>query len=101
MTIALAADDRQNPDAPGFAGKLPSHGDFISRRLPAALLTPWEAWLDAALERSRAILGEGWLNAYLSSPIWCFSLGPGCCGDRVVAGVMMPSLDRIGRYYPL
>jgi type VI secretion system protein ImpM len=101
MTIAPAADHRQLPDAPGFVGKLPSHGDFISRRLPAALLVPWETWLDAALERSREMLGEGWLKAYLSSPIWCFSLAPGCCGDRLVAGVMMPSLDRIGRYYPL
>jgi type VI secretion system protein ImpM len=101
MTIAPAVDPHEIPDAPGFAGKLPSHGDFISRRLPAALLVPWETWLDAALERSRETLGEGWLKAYLSSPIWCFSLEPGCCGDRLVAGVMMPSLDRIGRYYPL
>jgi type VI secretion system protein ImpM len=101
MTIAPAADHGQIPGAPGFVGKLPSHGDFISRRLPTALLVPWETWLDAALERSRETLGEGWLKAYLSSPIWCFSLEPGCCGDRPVAGVMMPSLDRIGRYYPL
>lgn len=101
MTIAPAADHRQIPDAPGFVGKLPSHGDFISRRLPADLLVPWEAWLDAGLERSREMLGEGWLKAYLSSPIWCFSLAPGCCSDRLVAGIMMPSLDRVGRYYPL
>lgn len=101
MAISPGADLQRSPDAPGFAGKLPSHGDFVSRRLPAPLLAAWETWLDVGLERSREILGDGWLDAYLSSPIWCFSLAAGCCGDYPVAGVLMSSLDRVGRYYPL
>jgi type VI secretion system protein ImpM len=86
---------------PGFFGKLLSHGDFISRRVPPELLGPWEAWLDAGLEQSRQFFGDKWLETYLSSPIWCFCASAGCCGDRPFSGLLMPSLDRLGRYYPL
>jgi type VI secretion system protein ImpM len=85
----------------GFFGKLPSHGDFISRRLPPSFREAWAVWLDTSLERSREMLGETWLEAYLSSPIWCFAGSIGCVGRQPFAGVLMPSLDRIGRYYPL
>jgi type VI secretion system protein ImpM len=88
-------------NAPGFFGKLPSHGDFISRRLPTELLAAWEAWLDAGLQHSRDSLGDAWLQTYLSSPIWCFSASANCCGAQPFAGVLMPSLDRVGRYYSL
>lgn len=87
--------------APGFFGKLPSHGDFISRRVPSELLGPWEAWLDAGLEQSREFFGDAWLETYLSSPIWCFCGSAGCCGDRPFCGLVMPSVDRLGRHYPL
>jgi type VI secretion system protein ImpM len=86
---------------PGFFGKLRSHGDFVSRRLPPAMQQPFDAWLQACLVRSRADLGAGWLPAYLSSPLWRFVLAPGVCGPRAWAGVMMPSADRVGRCFPL
>ena len=99
----MPPEDAPNPAAEGtgFFGKLPSHSDFISRRLPASFREAWAAWLDASLERSREMLGEAWLEAYLSSPIWCFAASTGCVGGQSLAGVLMPSLDRIGRYYPL
>jgi type VI secretion system protein ImpM len=87
--------------SPGFFGKLPSHGDFITRRVPAALLASWEAWLEAGLQHSREHLGDRWLETYVSSPIWSFCGSAACCGDRPFCGVLMPSMDRIGRYYPL
>jgi type VI secretion system protein ImpM len=87
--------------SPGFFGKLPSHGDFISRRVPSRLLGPWEAWLDAGLQQSRETFGDAWLETYLSGPIWSFCGSAGCCGDRPFCGVLMPSVDRLGRYYPL
>ena len=93
--------EAQADNLPGFFGKLPSHGDFISRRLPPGLLAPWEAWLEAGLQHSRETLGDNWLQTYLSSPIWCFAASPECCGEQPFAGVLMPSLDRVGRYYPL
>ncbi len=86
--------------APGFFGKLPSHGDFLTRRLPAAFTDHWDAWLQAGMADSRARLDDAWLALYLNSPIWRFVLGAGVCGPQAVGGVMMPSVDRVGRFFP-
>jgi len=87
--------------APGYHGKLPAKGDFVTRRLPRGFLDPWDSWLQDAIGGSRARMGEAWLDAYLTSPIWRFALSPGLCGEAAVAGVVMPSVDRVGRYFPL
>jgi type VI secretion system protein ImpM len=86
---------------PGWFGKMPSLGDFASRRLPSRFLVAWDDWLQRALGASRAMLGTGWLDLYLTSPIWRFLLFPGVCGHGAWAGVMMPSVDRVNRYFPL
>ncbi|NOT84801.1 MAG: type VI secretion system-associated protein TagF, partial [Methylococcaceae bacterium] len=85
----------------GFYGKLPIIGDFVSRRLPEEFITPWDSWLQSAIAASREALGEEWLSRFLTSPIWRFLLSPGVCGERAVAGIVMPSVDRVGRYFPL
>jgi type VI secretion system protein ImpM len=86
----------------GFFGKLPSRGDFIGRQLPKTFVAPWDAWLQAAIEHSRARMGEdAWREYYCTSPIWRFALGAGLCGADAYAGILMPSMDRVGRYYPL
>ncbi|MDD1622812.1 MAG: type VI secretion system-associated protein TagF [Methylococcaceae bacterium] len=85
----------------GFYGKLPSHGDFLSRRLPRQFIEPWDQWLQGGLAASREQLGKAWLNTFLVSPIWEFALAPGLCGEDAWAGVMMPSVDKVGRYFPL
>lgn len=85
----------------GFFGKVVSHGDFVSRRLPAVFLNRWDAWLQGGLQCSRERLGAQWLEAYLCSPIWRFALAAGVCGEQGWAGVMIPSVDRVGRYFPL
>ncbi|MFZ1642567.1 MAG: type VI secretion system-associated protein TagF [Candidatus Contendobacter sp.] len=86
----------------GFFGKLPSRGDFIGRQLPKTFVTPWDTWLQAAIARSCAQMGEdAWREYYCTSPIWRFALGAGLCGADAYTGVLMPSMDRVGRYYPL
>ncbi len=85
---------------PGFFGKLPAQGDFLSRRLPADFLRVWDPWLQTSLASSRERLGEAWLDAYLTSPIWRFILTPGIAGQSPWAGLLMPSVDRVGRYFP-
>jgi type VI secretion system protein ImpM len=87
--------------APGYHGKLPAKGDFVTRRLPRGFLDPWDSWLQDAIGGSRTRMGEAWLDAYLTSPIWRFALCAGLCGELAVAGVVMPSVDRVGRYFPL
>lgn len=85
----------------GFYGKLPSHGDFVSRRLPRQFIEPWDEWLQGCIAASRERLGKQWLELFLVSPIWQFGLAPGLCGEQAWAGVMMPSVDKVGRYFPL
>jgi len=85
----------------GFYGKLPMRGDFVTRGLTRHFIEPWDAWLQAALAESRRQLDQTWLDCYLTSPLWRFALSPGLCGEAAHAGVLMPSVDRVGRHFPL
>ena len=93
------------PSPPGWHGKLPSLGDFASRRLDAGFVEAWDHWLAAGLLGLRESNPAGWLDAYLESPSWRFLLMPGVlpgdAGRQAWAGVLMPSVDRVGRYFPL
>lgn len=37
----------------------------------------------------------------MSAPIWRFTLSPGLAGPAAMLGVLMPSVDRVGRLFPL
>ena len=87
--------------SPGLYGKVPIHGDFVTRRLPASFVRPWDDWLQAALSASREQLDSAWLDVYLISPIWRFVLSAGLCGADAWAGILMPSVDKVNRYFPL
>jgi type VI secretion system protein ImpM len=82
-------------------GKLPSHGDFLRRRTSDAFVGAWDAWLQECMAASRSALGDRWLDLYLTSPVWRFSAAAGACGPAPVIGLMAPSVDRVGRYFPL
>ena len=86
--------------SPGFFGKFPAVGDFVSRRLPRNFIDPWDQWLQAAIVSSREQLGDAWLDNYLTSPIWRFALAAEVAGPLPCSGIMMPSVDRAGRYFP-
>ena len=85
----------------GLFGKLPARGDFVCGGLPRSFVTPWDAWLQLVLAASRKRLDADWLPAWLEAPVWRFALAPGLCGEDAVLGVMLPSVDRVGRYFPL
>lgn len=85
----------------GWYGKLPALGDFSSRRLPAAMVDQCDAWLSAGLAASQQALGPQWLDTYLTAPVWRFAWAPGVAGPTWWLGVLMPSVDRVGRYFPL
>jgi type VI secretion system protein ImpM len=86
---------------PGWYGKLPNLGDFASRRLPQSFITGWDEWLQSGLAAARDEWGPEWLDRYLVAPIVRFWLGPGVLGDGAWAGLVMPSVDRVGRHFPL
>ena len=85
----------------GLYGKLPSHGDFLRRRASDAFVSVWDEWLQQSIAASRSALGQNWLDVYLTSPVWRFACDTGVCGPRAYAGLMAPSVDRVGRYFPL
>jgi len=85
----------------GWFGKIPALGDFVSRRLPIEFIEPWDSWLSEELFAAREKLGENWLESYLKAPIWRFALMPGTLDANHWFGVLMPSVDRVGRQFPL
>lgn len=90
-----------NRARPGFFGKVTCHGDFVTRALPPDIVQAWDGWMQEALQASCEQLGAKWLALYLTSPVWRFALSPGVLGADGWAGVMMPSVDRVGRHFPL
>ena len=84
----------------GLFGKLPAKRDFMAMRIPRTVLEPYENWLQSALAISRNDLGFGWEDMYLVAPIWRFWIGPSVFGNTC-AGAIMPSVDKVGRYFPL
>jgi type VI secretion system protein ImpM len=89
----------------GWYGKLPALGDFASRRLMPEWIAQWDGWLAEGLHGLREAAPDTWLNDYLASPARRFALLPGCMpdgsGEGLRVGVMIPSVDRVGRYFPL
>jgi type VI secretion system protein ImpM len=86
---------------PGWYGKLASLGDFAQRRLPPAWVQSCDAWLSHVMQRSREQLGEHWLQTYLTAPVLRFAWAPGVLDNQWWFGLLMPSCDNVGRYYPL
>lgn len=85
----------------GYFGKLPFAGDFLRRGLSAGFTTAMDRWLQGVIVTARAQIGEDhWAEIYFSAPIWRFSVAPGLLGPGGAAGIVMPSIDRVGRQFP-
>jgi type VI secretion system protein ImpM len=84
----------------GLFGKLPAKRDFVAANAPRQFLEIWERWLQEGVATSKQILGAKWADAYNRAPIWRYWLGAGFCGE-VTIGVFMPSVDGVGRSFPL
>lgn len=84
----------------GLFGKLPAHGDFIHRNLPSTFINVWDEWLQHFISGSREQMGQEWLDIYLTSPIWRFVLSEGVVDQHAWAGILIPSVDKVGRYFP-
>ena len=85
----------------GVFGKLPARGDFIDRGLPKTFTEPWHAWLTTGLLAARAELGPRFELCYMQAPVWRFALPAGVAGPQAAIGVFSPSVDQVGREFPL
>jgi type VI secretion system ImpM family protein len=80
-------------------GKLPSHGDFISRGLDLTACDAWDRWASEGLEDARSALGEQFDDAHDRGPPWRFIDAPGRFGSDWRAGALAPSIDAAGRRF--
>jgi type VI secretion system protein ImpM len=83
----------------GFCGKVPFAGDFIARGLPAAERERLEDFLLGGLQ----VVGgmPGFAESWAVMPIWRFAARPGALTQAMCIGIVLPSVDRVGRQFPL
>lgn len=85
---------------PGYYGKLPQRGDFISSGLEPAFIASWDDWISEGIDYSKQTLGDQWLQRYLHAPIWHFYIAEGVLDENAHAGLWFSSMDKVGRYFP-
>lgn len=85
----------------GWFGKISSLGDFAQRRVSAQWVSTCDGWLSASMLAGREQLREQWIEAYLQAPVLRFGWAPGVIDGQWWFGVLMPSCDNVGRYFPL
>jgi type VI secretion system protein ImpM len=85
----------------GWYGKIPGMGDFVARRLASHFTESWHRWQQTVIAGSRERLGADWRESYLSMPVWRFVFSPGLLTEAAWAGIVAPSVDAVGRYFPL
>ncbi|MCF6099660.1 type VI secretion system-associated protein TagF [Mesorhizobium muleiense] len=78
---------------PGFYGKMPATGDFVTRRLPGDFARIWDRWL--AQHIVPLIGSETWPRTTALR----FLAGSAFFGAS--AGIILQSADRVGRQFPL
>ena len=88
-------------DAIGFFGKLPTHGDFVSAALGLRLQGELDQWIMGGLVALESALETKWQRRFHATSAWRFVIGSGIWAPGAVAGVLLPSRDRVGRSFPL
>lgn len=81
-------------------GKLPSAGDFISRRMLYAVQQFWDRWCADGMDALKAGSNVSGVAVWGTTPKWAFVLPaqPGVHMGQL--GVFSPSCDRVGRVFP-
>lgn len=86
----------------GAYGKIPAAGDFLRLNVSVPFLRAWDPWMQELLVSGRRVYGETEFDSlYMTAPIWRFTLSAGLVGPQKMLGVLMPSVDRVGRRFPL
>lgn len=78
---------------PGFYGKMPATGDFVTRRLTGDFVRVWDRWLAQHLV---PLIGS---DSWPRDTALRFLAGP--ASFDASAGIILQSADRVGRQFPL
>lgn len=79
-------------------GKMPGHGDFVSRGLTPEAAARWDGWIAGELFAQREVLGDAFEDHFDRAPVWRFAFRE---DDARLIGAMAPSADAVGRRFPL
>ncbi len=85
----------------GAFGKMPDVGDFFRLNAPGGFVRVWDSWLQQLMLEAQTVYGAEFDRHYMSAPLWRFTLAAGLAGPAKIMGVLMPSVDRVGRRFPL
>ena len=69
--------------------------------LPARFVTPWDNWLQSQILALQERQPDDWLETYLCGSIWRFLIQDEALGSSTWCGIITPSVDIVGRYFPL
>lgn len=89
-----------NSWTPGLFGKMPAHGDFVSRGFSTDLTTALDQLMQSALNSAVAdgANGASLLASFLPIVV---HLRPGELCESGFLGLIQPSCDRVGRIFPI
>jgi type VI secretion system ImpM family protein len=79
-------------------GKIAGHPEFLTA--PDALAMSLDRWLDVGWQDAHRRYGEAWDAAFAEGATYGFIWGHGSKVAEVTCGVVVPSVDSIGRRYP-
>ncbi len=88
-------------DRIGFFGKVPTNGDFVSTGLDPTFQTELDNWIQSGLHASEQEHGSEWQRLFRATPPWRFVIERSLWGKATLVGVLLPSIDRVGRNFPL
>ncbi len=80
-------------------GKLPSQPDFVRFNAASREILAFDEWVRTGLYTARTRIGQGWEQAFTSSPRYRFIFYPENA-DRFLSGVIQASQDKSQRRYP-
>jgi len=96
-----ASEPAGEADRIGFFGKVPTHGDFVSMGLDRHLQDAMDGWLQAGMRAGETDHGRTWKEDFAAMPVWRFVMTRSLWSPEPLAGVLLPSRDRVGRAFPL
>lgn len=82
-------------------GKMPAHGDFVSRGLDDDTIEAGDAAVAAAVDLAALRWDFAWDDVYVETPVWRFLASPGSLGREWLAGIFLASVDAVGRQFPM
>ena len=95
---AASLQETPRPAGAWLFGKIPAHGDFVSRGLAPEVHEALDLWLSAELARARSRFADFDIR-YQTAPPWFFvDCDPAGAWS---GGALCPSVDKVGRRFPI